>query len=143
MRFWDASAILPLCVDEARTDELHALTDADGAIAVWWLTRTECVSAIARRVREGGLSTADERAVRGVLRTLERSWSEVQPSERVRSVAERLLAVHDLRSADALQLAATLEWCDGRPDGSAFVCLDRRLRAAAHREAFLVLPERE
>lgn len=143
MRFWDASAVLPLLVDEARTDELRALAGVDGAIVVWWLTRTECVSALARRVRDGELSVADERSVRTVLRALERSWSEVEPSERLRRAAERLLAVHDLRAADALQLAAAVEWRGGDAEGAALVCLDRRLRSAAHREGFQVLPERE
>lgn len=141
MKFWDSSAILPLCVDEARTAELRALADEDGAIAVWWLTRTECISAVSRRVREGGLTPADARAVRDVLRALGQAWSEVQPSDRVRGTAERVLAVHDLRAADALQLAAALDWCDGSTDGASVVCLDRRLRAAAQREGFLVLPE--
>jgi predicted nucleic acid-binding protein len=143
VRFWDASAVLPLLVDEARTEELRALAGADGAIVVWWLTRTECVSALARRTRDGELSLADERSVRTVLHALERSWSEVQPSERLRGAAERLLAVHDLRAADALQLAAAVEWCGGDAQGAALVCLDRRLRVAAHREGFRVLPERE
>ena len=142
MRFWDTSALLPLCVGESRTAELRALAEADGAMAVWWLTRTECVSAVSRRGREGGLNADGARAVRETLRVLARAWSEVQPSERVRGGAERLLAVHDLRSADALQLAAALDWCDGRTDGAAIVCVDRRLRAAAVREGFLVLPQR-
>lgn len=143
MRFWDASAVVRLCLDEPRTPEIRDIANDDCAMAVWWLTRTECVSALSRRARDGTLTTADERAARAVLRTLERAWSEVQPTEKVRTSAERMLAVHDLRAADALQLAAALDWCDGDTDGAALVCLDRRLRAAAQREGFLVLPERE
>lgn len=143
MRFWDTSAILPLCVNEPRTAQLRTLAAADAAMAVWWLTRTECVSALTRRVRDGDLQPAAERAVRRVLGALEQSWAEVRPTERVRTAAERALAVHDLRAADALQLAAALDWCDARPDGAAFVCLDRRLRVAAQREGFLVLPDRD
>ena len=109
-------------------------------MVVWWLTRTECLSAFARRLREGVMSARDERRARQFLKTLSQAWSEVQPSESVRTVAERLLAVHDLRSADALQLAAALEWCDARPSGVAFVCLDARLRQAAQREGFEPFP---
>jgi len=42
-------------------------------------------------------------------------WNEVQPTEEVRERAERLLRIHKLRAADALQLAAALVWCDGAP----------------------------
>jgi hypothetical protein len=51
------------------------------------------------------------------------------------------VASHPLRAADALQLAAALVWCDEAPQGTAFVCLDDRLRDAARREGFAVLPE--
>lgn len=48
--------------------------------------------------------------------------------------------MHALRSADALQLAAALVACDERPRGETFVSLDERLRNAAQREGFTVLP---
>jgi hypothetical protein len=41
-------------------------------------------------------------------------WTEVADIEHVRERAERLLAVHPLRAADALQLAAALALCDKR-----------------------------
>jgi predicted nucleic acid-binding protein len=39
--------------------------------------------------------------------------------------------VHPLSAADALQLAAALEWCEGKPQGNVFLTFDRRLREAA------------
>jgi hypothetical protein len=45
-----------------------------------------------------------------------------------------------LRAADALQLAAALIVCDERPESLSFVCLDDRLREAARKEGFPVLP---
>jgi uncharacterized protein len=65
---------------------------------------------------------------------------EVTPSEDVRERAERLLGVHALRAADALQLAAALIWARERPARLEFVCLDGRLRGIAWREGFAVLP---
>lgn len=65
---------------------------------------------------------------------------EVQPSDEVRHRVLRLLRVHALRAADALQLAAALTWCRERPSGAGLVCLDGRLRDAAAREGFNVLP---
>lgn len=109
-------------------------------MAVWWGTRIECISAFTRRVRESRLDARGERAARGVLAELGRTWSEVQPTAGVRAMAERLLAVHPLRAADALQLAAALDWCDARTTGVEVVSFDGRLREAAHREGFILLP---
>jgi predicted nucleic acid-binding protein len=66
---------------------------------------------------------------------------EMQPSDTVRSMAELVLAVHPLRAADALQLAAAILWCGQHPAGQSFVAFDERLRDASHREGFTVLPE--
>jgi uncharacterized protein len=51
-----------------------------------------------------------------------------------------VLATHALRAAEALQVAAALTWCDESPRGERFVCLDERLKQAARREGFDVLP---
>jgi uncharacterized protein len=59
----------------------------------------------------------------------------------VRARAERLLAVHGLRAGDALQLAAALLWSRGETGAHTVVALDDRLRGAALREGFVVLPE--
>jgi len=61
----------------------------------------------------------------------------------VRARAQRLLAVHRLRAADSLQLAAALVWCRERPIGVGFVCLDDRLCGAAVREGFTMEPPAE
>ena len=52
MRFWDASAIVPLLVAEASTPRLQALAASDPDMLVWWGSRLECVSALARLERE-------------------------------------------------------------------------------------------
>ena len=140
MRFWDSSAIVPLCVDVPEAPATRALLRADRAMAVWWATRTECVSALARQVREGSIELRGERQARAILAALGRAWSEVQPSEAVRTLAERLLATHALRAADALQLAAALQWRGGSSTGAQFVSFDGRLRGAAYAEGFAVLP---
>ncbi len=68
------------------------------------------------------------------------AWSEIQPGDLVRQRAERLLMVHSLRAADALQLAAALIWSQEAPVGLNIVCLDLNLREAAQKEGFTVLP---
>ncbi len=134
MRFWDTSAVIPLCVAEPATARVRPLAEADGALIVWWTTRTECLSALARRRRERRIGPAADKHARRVLHELAVTWSEVLPSEDLHRRSERLLAVHALRAADAFQLAAALLWSRGRTSGHALVCLDDRLREAAQRE---------
>ena len=74
------------------------------------------------------------------LQTLRGAWLEVQPTERVRRRALRLLLrVHALRGADALQLAAALTAAEEDPASLEFVSSDARLSTAAEREGFKVL----
>jgi hypothetical protein len=123
------------------TAVVRRLVEEDSSLVVWWGTRTECLSALARRRREGSLPSATERLARDVLAELSRAWSEILPNEALRSRAERLLAVHPLRAADAFQLASALLWSQGETRDQGLVSFDDRLREAAQREGFLVLPE--
>jgi len=143
VRFWDSSAVVPLCVSEPHSASGRSLLEGDPRVAVWWATRTECLSALTRRLREGVLTLAGFRSARRVLAALADAWVEILPSEMVRTTAERLLAVHTLRAADAFQVAAALAWCGGRPSGHRIVTLDTRLRDAASREGFDLLPDVE
>jgi len=45
--------------------------------------------------------------------------------------ARTLLELYPLRAADALQLSAALEWCEGAPKGKVFLTFDKRLGEAA------------
>jgi predicted nucleic acid-binding protein len=140
MRFWDSSAIVPLCLRESNTGIMKSLLDKDEDMVVWWATHAECLSALMRRQREGTLAAEAEQKASSVLRVLAAGWSEVQPTEILRRRAERLIAVHPLRSADAFQLAAALVWAQDSPQGLEVVCLDRNLREAASKEGFILLP---
>lgn len=140
LRFWDTSAIVPLMVEESASGPARAILEEDGDVVVWWATRVECISALARRVREGTLETTGEDQARFVLQSLADGWSEMQPTSALRVAAERAVGVHGLRAADALQLASALRWCEGEPGGYCFVCLDDRLREAARKEGFRLLP---
>ena len=140
MRFWDASAVVPLLVDHTTTPAVFALQREDPEAAVWWGTRVECVSAIVRRVRTGELPKSREAQALTDLRDFVETAVEVEPTDDVRDRAVRLLETHPLRAADALQLAAALVWARERTAGVGFVCLDDRLRQAAAREGYAVLP---
>jgi len=140
VKFWDTSGVVPLLVTETTTPRVRQLLDADPAIIVWWGTRTEAVSALARQRRAGVLDPKQEAQARRVLAALTNAWTEVSPSAPLRERAERLLGVHALRAADAFQLAAALVWSRGQTTGRGFVSRDDTLRDAAAREGFDVLP---
>jgi len=140
VKFWDASAIIPLCVRESPSPLVKRIAEQDAALVVWWTTPVECYSAFARRRRDEILTRAQEDQARQAVLRLAAEWTDVQPSHQVREGAGRTLLLHPLRAADALQLAAALVWADGRVTRHGFVCLDQRLREAAQREGFEVLP---
>ncbi len=139
MRYWDASAIVPLVINEPTSAAVIAMLDQDPQVVVWWTTEVECVSAITRREREGVLDAADVVAATARLGTLRAAWEEIRPGTRLRQTATRLLRVHPLRAADALQLAAAITAADDDPRSLPFVTLDERLARAAEREGFPVV----
>lgn len=139
MRFWDASALVPLIVRERISPVVMSLAATEPIFAVWWSAEVECATALARLEREGEA----QRTVAGWfadLANLARRWLVVGPGPEVRAAAVRLLRVHPLRSADALQLAAALVFTEHVPSGDEFVACDSRLRHAAAKEGFVVLP---
>ena len=139
MRFWDASALVPLLVNEPRTGEMVSVQREDPSAAVWWATPVECWSALARAQREGRLTDTDVADAARLLSEAGERWTEVPPLDRVRDQAARLVRLHPLRAADALQLAAALVLSDFEPRTLPFVTLDDRLASAARREGFDVL----
>ncbi len=141
MSFWDSSAVIPLCLEEPESGNLRRIARSQGAPVVWWASPVEICSALERQRRLGQLAPGETRMALLALEELASAWHEVQPIRSVRGRALRLLAVHSLRAADAMQLAAALIWAEEKPVGRAFVCLDARLREAAGREGFTILPE--
>jgi predicted nucleic acid-binding protein len=139
MRFWDASAIVPLVMTEAATKALQRLAAADPAMLVWWATEVECASAIARLERDGALQARPAREAFDRLTRLADGWHEVDPSDGVREAAVRFLRVHALRAADALQLAAAFVAAERRPSSLELITLDDRLAAAARKEGFALI----
>jgi hypothetical protein len=139
VKFWDTSAIVPLLVDEPASSRVEEVVRGDPDMLVWWGTPIECLSALARRERDGGLSPKGADQARELLKTLSGSWSEVVAGMTVRDHAGRLLRRHSLRAADALQLAAALTWARGAVAGHELCTFDDRLAAAARAEGFALV----
>lgn len=128
--FWDASALVPVCVRQTLTPRSLALYRTYEAV-IWWGTTVEIASALARLLRMRHISSADWAAARRIAADLAVEWSTIQPADAVGTTASELVNRYSLRAADALQLAAALQWCDHSPKGRIFLTTDDRLREAA------------
>ena len=140
MRYWDASALVPVIVAEPDNEPVRAWLSEDDHIITWVWTRTEITGAIERRAREGSLSRQQRYEALERLHAFAASWDEVTEILAVRARADALLARHPLRAADAGQLGAALLIREELADALTFVCLDRRLSLAAERESLRVTP---
>jgi uncharacterized protein len=139
VKFWDASAIVPLLIAEASTRRLQGLAAGDPDMLVWWGSPVECVLALARLERDGALDPRAAVLAFDRLEQIAAGWHEVDPSDIVRETAARFLRVHPLRAADALQLAAAFIAAEQRPASLEMITLDERLASAAHKEGFSVI----
>ena len=140
MRFWDSSALVPLVVRQPGSAEVEAWLADDSELVVWTLTGVEIVSALRRLLRDGVLRESVVAEAEDLASELLRRSHVVADVERVKSLAARLLRVHALRAADALQLGAALAWADGRPADQVLHTFDQRFALAARREGFRVIP---
>jgi uncharacterized protein len=139
MKFWDASAIVPLLVAETTTERLQTLAQRDPDMLAWWGAAVECASALARLERDAALDPKSAELAFQRLRLITDAWHEVEPSELVRENAVRFLRVHSLRAADALQLAAAFVAAERRPASLQVVTMDDRLADAMRKEGFALV----
>ena len=139
MRYWDASALVPLVVAEPDSELVRTWLSEDDHIVTWAWTRTEITSAIERRTREESLSRQQRREALRRFDAFTDSWDEVTDLLAVRSRANALLARHPLRAADAGQLGAALLIQEQLAGVLMFVCLDHRLSTAAELESLRVV----
>lgn len=137
--FWDTSALVPLCCFQPQSAQARQAARTYSRQVVWWGTVVEAVSSLNRLTREGTLNLKESRQAFARLEYLRDRWHEVQPTEEVRNRAERLLRIHKLRAADALQLAAALIWCGDRPQDRALIGADGNLSEAARAEGFTII----
>ena len=136
--FWDTSAIVPVCVPFESPGQGRRLLRQHPPV-VWWGTHVEAVGALSRLKRARVLSEEQYAEARRRLESLRISWREIQPTNLLRDLAETCLERHELRAADAFQLAAALVWCNEKPKNRAFLCRDLRLLEAARSEGFSIV----
>lgn len=139
MRYWDASALVPLVVSEKESDRVRGWLEEDDGVVTWSWSSVEVASAVERRFRRQEMSRQQRRQCLDRFARLAREWDEVVDLFAARSRAIALLARHPLRAADAAQLGAALLVAEDDPASLDFVCLDERLATAAEREGLRVL----
>jgi len=139
MKFWDASALVPLLAVQGATKLAESIFSSDSFMSVWWGTPIECASALNRLEREGKIDSKGMVPAKARLSGLAAIWNEIQASEALRESAERIVYAYNLRAGDALQLAAAVAASGDRPAALEMVCFDHRLVAAAQKLGFRVL----
>jgi len=139
VRFWDTSALVPLVIDEDQTSSMRALLARDHDVVVWMLTSVELLSTLGRLGRTSPDLTDLLPGVRLDVMTLVKTWATVTNVEGVRRRAERLVGVHPLTAADALQLGAAMLAAGDQPESLDFVTLDLQLARSAQLEGFRVI----
>jgi predicted nucleic acid-binding protein len=136
--FWDASALVPLCVQEAAT-AAAVLHLRNLAPVIWWGSPVEIKSAICRLHREKAITDAGKKTSLLRLDALNGTWREVSAGDELRELALDVLDRYSLKAADSFQLAAALIWCERRPARRKFVCAHERLSRAANLAGFAAL----
>jgi predicted nucleic acid-binding protein len=142
--FLDSSALIKRYVVESGTTWVRSLTNRGSGhtVIIAQITQIEIVSGASRRVREGTLTTRTAQAVRLLIdRHVRRAYVVIGLTPQVVQRAEDLLAIHSLRTYDAVQLAAALE-SNSRIVAAGlspvrFVSADARLLVAAAAEELL------
>jgi predicted nucleic acid-binding protein len=132
-----------LIVAETSSQAVLQEFERDPELLVWWEAEVECASTLARQERDGGLTGTSFVDSLRRLDALSQAWREVQPVGRVRQIATRLLRVHSLHAAEALQLGAAIVASEDQPATLPLVTLDKRLARAGEREGFVIIrPDR-
>lgn len=139
MRFWDTSALVPLLFDEPATAAAREVLSSDPDVAIWTLTSVELLSAVGRLGRRvAGLEDLVP-GLRSAAMDLSSRCTVVTEVDAARRRAERLVGIHPLAAADALQVGAALVACGDRPERLEFVTLDAQLARCAQLEGFRVI----
>ena len=141
--FADASALVKRYIAEPGAEELDRLA----GVFVSALSQVEISSAIARGEWDGRLLPGGGPALLALVdadfddaRSGAGQLAPIDVHEHVLRSASGLVFRHALRAGDAVQLASAIVARDLEPECQHFVCFDHRLRDAAAREGFAVVP---
>jgi len=135
--YLETSALVKLYIREPGTETLLRLVrrEHNHRLTILTIAEVEFRSAIRRRERSGDIKhDVAAKLIRGFMGHLESKFARQPLNETVLQTACALIDSYPLRAYDAVQLAGcpVLRETAGT-DGSAFVCADAQLLAAANR----------
>lgn len=133
MRFFDASALAKLYVQEPESSAVRLRVKSDTAAASR-LSEVEVSSAIANRVRAGAMPEVDRDRALATLTDDLAAMLLVELTSEVTQRASALLQRHPLRAGDAIQLASCLDLRDWLGQPLSLMSFDARLNEAAAAE---------
>jgi predicted nucleic acid-binding protein len=142
--FLDSSALVKRYVTEIGSTWIRALTapDAHNPLIIARITWVEVLSALARRQREGSLTSDDvAQAIQAFRYDMNTQYQVSELDPPLAEAAGGLVTQHPLRAYDAVQLASALrvqsDLVRTETPALTFLTADDRLVAVAHAEGLL------
>jgi uncharacterized protein len=137
--YLDTSALVKIYVEEKGSTGVREKADEAEGIATSRIAYAEARAALARKLRESGLSRSGYRTIIG---HLDRDWEAyftVDVSDAVVKFAGVLAERHALRGADAIRLASAVTLGQQGGESIVFFCFGERLAMAARKEALRIV----
>ena len=101
MSFWDTSAIVPLFINEDRSQLARRLWRQFSQRNVWPESSVEVASTIARLAREGVLNEPLRTKTEERFSWIEKEWTIIDPTEKLIGLARMFPSLYGLKSLDS------------------------------------------
>jgi uncharacterized protein len=135
--YFDTSALLKLVVAESGAEQARLLWEQASEVVTSRLAWAEGLAAVAAARRGQRLTEEGQATATRLLRACFERCTVVSLADQLVDRAGELAGDHDLRAADALDLATALAVTEA---DSVFVTWDKRLRQAATRAGLVTAP---
>jgi predicted nucleic acid-binding protein len=129
--YLDSSALVKLYVNEPGSEQVHTLVQQASVVATSLIAYPEARAAVARRMREGALTTDHAIQIKAALAVDWGAYWVIPVREDIAQTAGDLSELYGLRGMDALHLASAM-WLDRQHDDRiTFAAWDQRLATSA------------
>ena len=139
--YLDTSALIKKYFSEPGSDEVVSRWRESTGIATFSVAYAEAVASINRKYRETGFGKG---RLGNILGAFSRDWNSfirVDVTDDLNGWIDKIISAHHLRGFDAIHLSSALIIHETVPEEFVFICYDKKLRQAAHREGLETLPD--
>jgi predicted nucleic acid-binding protein len=139
MNYMDSSALIKRFVEEKGSERVRRMVEEEGPVATSKIAYAEVHSGLARKKREGNLSSA---GYAQICRQFEMDWNSyvrIELNDEVLSLARALIQRYPLRGFDAIHVASALILRANLGEHVAFATADARQLQAAAKENLIPL----